>query len=68
MMSPCLKVLIGDEPEEGMENLLEVEVPEEVEEKLKQADQKEQEENKKEVEETGVNRKSQQIQEGWIRS
>ncbi|XP_030230158.1 protein HGH1 homolog [Gadus morhua] len=63
-----VQVLIGDEPEEGMENLLEVEVPEEVEEKLKQADQKEQEENKKEVEETGENRKSQQIQEGWIRS
>ena len=68
MMSSCLKVLIGDEPEEGMENLLEVEVPEEVEERLKQAEQKEEEENKKEMEETGEIRKTQQIQDGWIGS
>lgn len=37
-------MLIGDEPEEGMENLMEVEIPEDVEEKLKKADTKEEEE------------------------
>lgn len=41
-------MLIGDEPAEGMENLMEVEIPEDVEEKLKQADLKEQEELEKE--------------------
>ncbi|XP_029947603.1 protein HGH1 homolog [Salarias fasciatus] len=45
-----VQVLIGDEPEEGMENLMEVEIPEDVEEKLKQADTKEQEELEKEAE------------------
>ncbi|KAM7421988.1 hypothetical protein PAMA_010189 [Pampus argenteus] len=39
-----VQVLIGDEPEQGMENLMEVEIPEDVEEKLKAADAKEQEE------------------------
>ncbi|XP_077582009.1 protein HGH1 homolog [Stigmatopora nigra] len=39
-----IQVLIGDEPEEGMENLLEVKIPEDVEEKLKQADLEEQRE------------------------
>ncbi|CAL8336114.1 unnamed protein product [Lota lota] len=58
-----VQVLIGDEPEEGMENLLEVEVPEEMEERLRQAEQEEEEK-----EETGETRKSQQIQDGWIRS
>uniref|UniRef100_A0A7N6A015 Protein HGH1 homolog n=1 Tax=Anabas testudineus TaxID=64144 RepID=A0A7N6A015_ANATE len=37
-----VQVLIGDEPEQGMENLMEVEIPEDVEEKLKEADTKEQ--------------------------
>ncbi|KAF3690254.1 Protein HGH1 -like protein [Channa argus] len=43
-----VQVLIGDEPEEGMENLMEVEIPEDVKEKLKDADAKEQEELEKE--------------------
>lgn len=37
-----MKVLIGDEPEKGMENLMEVEIPQDVEEKLKDLDVKEQ--------------------------
>ncbi|KAM9860176.1 protein HGH1 homolog [Aulostomus maculatus] len=45
-----VQVLIGDEPEQGMENLLEVEIPEEVEKKLKEADAKEQRELEKEQE------------------
>lgn len=43
-----VQVLIGDEPEQGMENLMEVEIPNDVEEKLKDADAKEQEELEKE--------------------
>ncbi|XP_044205839.1 protein HGH1 homolog [Thunnus albacares] len=43
-----VQVLIGDEPEQGMENLMEVEIPDDVEEKLKDADVKEQEELEKE--------------------
>lgn len=43
-----VQVLIGDEPEQGMENLMEVEIPDDVEEKLKDADAKEQEELDKE--------------------
>nr|XP_057911020.1 protein HGH1 homolog isoform X1 [Doryrhamphus excisus]XP_057911021.1 protein HGH1 homolog isoform X1 [Doryrhamphus excisus] len=39
-----VQVLIGDEPEQGMENLMEVEIPDHVEEKLKEADAKEQQE------------------------
>lgn len=46
-----VQVLIGDEPEEGMENLMEVEIPEDVEKKLKEANIKEEEELKKEEEE-----------------
>lgn len=38
---PCWQVLIGDEPEPGMENLLEVQVPEDVERQLQQLDQQE---------------------------
>ncbi|KAM4865060.1 protein HGH1 homolog [Thomomys bottae] len=38
-----IQVLIGDEPECGMENLLEVQVPEDVEQQLLQLDQLEQE-------------------------
>uniref|UniRef100_A0A3Q3KH94 Protein HGH1 homolog n=1 Tax=Monopterus albus TaxID=43700 RepID=A0A3Q3KH94_MONAL len=45
-----VQVLIGDEPEQGMENLMEVEIPEDVEEKLKKADTKEQQELEKEQE------------------
>ncbi|XP_028263120.1 protein HGH1 homolog [Parambassis ranga] len=45
-----VQVLIGDEPEEGMENLMEVEIPEDVEKKLKEADAKEEEELEKEQE------------------
>lgn len=37
----CFQVLIGDEPEQGMENLMEVEIPLDVEEKLNKADQEE---------------------------
>lgn len=37
-------MLIGDEPEQGMENLMEVEIPLDVEEEFKQADIKEEEE------------------------
>ncbi|XP_074841650.1 protein HGH1 homolog isoform X2 [Carettochelys insculpta] len=37
-----IQVLIGDEPEAGMENLLEVKIPEEVEEQLQRLDQEEQ--------------------------
>lgn len=37
----CFQVLIGDEPEQGMENLMEVEIPLDVEEKLSKADQEE---------------------------
>lgn len=45
-----VQVLIGDEPEHGMENLMEVEIPEDVEKKLKEADIKEQEELEREEE------------------
>ncbi|KAL7408174.1 hypothetical protein ABVT39_019392 [Epinephelus coioides] len=45
-----VQVLIGDEPEQGMENLMEVEIPDDVEEKLKEADAKEQQELEKEQE------------------
>lgn len=39
-----IQVLIGDEPERGMENLLEVQVPEDVEQQLQKLDLQEQEE------------------------
>ncbi|XP_056130342.1 protein HGH1 homolog isoform X2 [Lampris incognitus] len=54
VLSACEKlvqVLIGDEPQQGMENLMEVQIPDEVEEKLKDADAKEQQELQKEQEE-----------------
>ncbi|XP_070248225.1 protein HGH1 homolog [Myotis yumanensis] len=38
-----IQVLIGDEPERGMENLLEVQVPEDVERQLQELDRQEQE-------------------------
>ena len=43
--------LIGDEPEPGMENLLEVEIPEEVEERLRRWDGEEEEERRRREEE-----------------
>ncbi|KAM6972863.1 protein HGH1 homolog [Aplochiton taeniatus] len=46
-----IHVLIGDEPERGMENLMEVEIPEEVELKLQEAQAKEEEDLEKEKEE-----------------
>ncbi|CAL9706612.1 unnamed protein product [Knipowitschia caucasica] len=39
-----IQVLIGDEPQSGMENLMEVSIPEDVEEKLKKADEEEEQE------------------------
>lgn len=49
------QVLIGDEPEEGMENLMEVEIPLEVEEQLTKADIGDQEElERRQEEETGA--------------
>lgn len=42
---PCWQVLIGDEPEQGMDNLLEVQVPEDVERQLQRLDQQEQEQH-----------------------
>lgn len=47
-----VQVLIGDEPEHGMENLMEVEIPDDVEKKLKEADIKEEEELEREEEKT----------------
>ncbi|XP_045311589.1 protein HGH1 homolog isoform X1 [Leopardus geoffroyi] len=43
-----IQVLIGDEPEQGMENLLEVQVPEDVEEQLRRLDRQEQEQHTRE--------------------
>ena len=48
-----LQVLIGDEPEAGMENLMEVEIPEDVEEKLKEAQIKEEQELEEEQKRQG---------------
>nr|XP_001090013.3 protein HGH1 homolog [Macaca mulatta] len=45
-----IQVLIGDEPERGMENLLEVQVPEDVEQQLQQLDCREQEQLEREQE------------------
>ncbi|XP_028673934.1 protein HGH1 homolog [Erpetoichthys calabaricus] len=46
-----VQVLIGDEPEPGMENLLEVDIPKEIEEKLQVLDEQEQRQIAKEQEE-----------------
>ncbi|XP_014652799.1 PREDICTED: protein HGH1 homolog [Ceratotherium simum simum] len=46
-----IQVLIGDEPEHGMENLLEVQVPEDVEQQLQQLDRQEQEQCEQEQQE-----------------
>ncbi|XP_024251173.1 protein HGH1 homolog isoform X1 [Oncorhynchus tshawytscha] len=55
-----IQVLIGDEPEPDMENLLEVEIPEDVEVKLKDMDAKEQEQLEKDQEDLLNPDKSQQ--------
>ncbi|XP_072266604.1 protein HGH1 homolog isoform X2 [Pyxicephalus adspersus] len=44
-----IQILIGDEPEPGLENLLEVKVPPEVEEKLKRLDEEEEKELEEET-------------------
>ncbi|XP_005086090.1 protein HGH1 homolog [Mesocricetus auratus] len=49
-----IQVLIGDEPEAGMENLLEVQVPEDVEQQLQQLDQQEQLELARELRGSGA--------------
>ncbi|XP_020850925.1 protein HGH1 homolog isoform X2 [Phascolarctos cinereus] len=46
-----IQVLIGDEPEAGMDNLLEVSVPPDVEQRLQQLDQQEQQQLQQEREE-----------------
>lgn len=46
-----IQVLIGDEPERGLENLLEVQVPEEVERQLQQQDHQEREQCEREQQE-----------------
>lgn len=56
-----IQVLIGDEPEAGMENLLEVTIPEQVQKHLRDLDRQEQqeeeeEEQRKEQEGTGTDR------------
>ncbi|KAG8515424.1 Protein HGH1 [Galemys pyrenaicus] len=43
-----IQVLIGDEPQPGMENLLEVQVPDDVERQLRQLDRQEQEQRERE--------------------
>lgn len=52
----CLQVLIGDEPEVGMDNLLEVQVPEDVERQLQQLDRQEQLELAQELRDKGAPR------------
>lgn len=52
----CLQVLIGDEPEVGMENLLEVQVPEDVERQLQELDQQEEQELAQELRGKGAPR------------
>uniref|UniRef100_A0A8C6HZD9 Protein HGH1 homolog n=1 Tax=Mus spicilegus TaxID=10103 RepID=A0A8C6HZD9_MUSSI len=49
-----IQVLIGDEPEAGMENLLEVQVPEDVEQQLQELDQQEQQELTQELRSNGA--------------
>ncbi|NXR36634.1 HGH1 protein, partial [Zosterops hypoxanthus] len=50
VLSTCeklIQVLIGDEPEEGMENLLEVTIPEDMERRLRDLDREEEEERRR---------------------
>ncbi|XP_072855559.2 protein HGH1 homolog isoform X1 [Pogona vitticeps] len=49
-----IQVLIGDEPQAGMENLLEVEIPAEVEEKLQHLDREDQQQQEEEEEEESL--------------
>ncbi|NXQ22776.1 HGH1 protein, partial [Peucedramus taeniatus] len=49
-----IQVLIGDEPEPGMENLLEVTIPEELEKRLRDLDREEEEQRRKEREPEGT--------------
>ncbi|KAH0617328.1 hypothetical protein JD844_015377 [Phrynosoma platyrhinos] len=42
-----IQVLISDEPQDGMDNLLEVEIPSQVEEQLKRLDREEEEEEER---------------------
>lgn len=51
-----IQVLIGDEPQVGMENLLEVQVPEDVERQLQELDQQEQQELAQERRDKGAPR------------
>ncbi|NWV41496.1 HGH1 protein, partial [Grantiella picta] len=51
LLETLLLVLIGDEPQAGMENLLEVTVPEDLEQRLQDMDREEQREWRKEQEE-----------------
>ncbi|XP_029907639.1 protein HGH1 homolog [Myripristis murdjan] len=62
-----VQVLIGDEPEKGMENLMEVNIPEDVQEKLIGADAKEQQELEKEQEERRQKEGKNQVPEGMER-
>ncbi|XP_030645037.1 protein HGH1 homolog [Chanos chanos] len=67
VISACEKlvqVLIGDEPEAGMENLMEVEIPADVEQKLKDLDAKEQEQIEKEMEELREEKSEKEKPEG----
>ncbi|NXB84469.1 HGH1 protein, partial [Vidua chalybeata] len=50
LLETLMLVLIGDEPEAGMENLLEVTIPEELERRLRDLDREEEEQRRKERE------------------
>lgn len=58
-----IQVLIGDEPEQGMENLMEVAIPEDVEEKLVRASIQEQEELEKEEKQQEEEKKEEEEEE-----
>uniref|UniRef100_H3CK29 Protein HGH1 homolog n=1 Tax=Tetraodon nigroviridis TaxID=99883 RepID=H3CK29_TETNG len=49
-----VQVLVGDEPERGMENLMEVEIPQDVEEEFRRADGWEQRKRRREIQEGRV--------------
>lgn len=54
-------MLIGDEPDSGMENLMEVEIPDDVQQKLEELDAKEQEQIKKEEQELTAEAEKDQV-------
>ncbi|NWW98680.1 HGH1 protein, partial [Caloenas nicobarica] len=58
------KVLIGDEPGPGMENLLEVTVPEELEQQLQRLDREEEERWRREEEEQRDEEKERRAAQG----